>query len=79
MAVADLNAGYAACLDQRRFAEWPDFFTDDCVYKLRETRWEREQRDAQKLESDRELIRTCDAEIASLEGKVRTLLEQRLK
>lgn len=34
MAVADLNADYASCLDQRRFADWPDFFTDDCVYRL---------------------------------------------
>ena len=34
IAVADLNADYAACLDERRFDEWPDFFTDDCVYRL---------------------------------------------
>ena len=34
IAVADLNAEYAACLDERRFDAWPDFFTDDCVYKL---------------------------------------------
>ena len=34
MAVADLQAEYAACLDGRRFDDWPDLFTDDCVYKL---------------------------------------------
>ena len=34
MAVADLHAEYAACLDERRFDDWPDFFTDDCVYRL---------------------------------------------
>ena len=34
IAVADLNADYAACLDERRFEAWPEFFTDDCVYKL---------------------------------------------
>ena len=34
IAIADLNADYAACLDERRFDDWPDFFTDDCVYKL---------------------------------------------
>src|SRR6185295_8384080 len=34
IAIADLNASYAACLDARRFEEWPDFFTDDGVYRL---------------------------------------------
>ena len=34
MAVADLNAEYAACLDDRRFDAWPELFTDDGVYKL---------------------------------------------
>jgi salicylate 5-hydroxylase small subunit len=34
IAIADLNADYAACLDDRRFDEWPEFFTDDCVYRL---------------------------------------------
>ena len=34
IAVADLNAEYAACLDERRFDAWPDFFVEDCVYKL---------------------------------------------
>lgn len=34
MAVADLNADYASCLDERRFDQWPELFTDDCVYRL---------------------------------------------
>jgi salicylate 5-hydroxylase small subunit len=34
IAIADLNTAYAACLDERRFEAWPDFFADDCVYKL---------------------------------------------
>lgn len=25
---------YAACLDEERFEEWPDFFADPCVYKI---------------------------------------------
>ncbi|HEV7371810.1 aromatic-ring-hydroxylating dioxygenase subunit beta [Arenibaculum sp.] len=32
--VADLYADYAECLDEQRFADWPDFFTEDCVYKI---------------------------------------------
>ena len=32
--VEDLYARYAACLDERRYEEWPEFFTDACVYKL---------------------------------------------
>jgi len=32
--VDDLYARYIACLDQRRYEDWPDFFTDECVYKL---------------------------------------------
>jgi salicylate 5-hydroxylase small subunit len=32
--IEDLYAAYAACLDDARFAEWPDFFTDDCVYRI---------------------------------------------
>ena len=34
MAIADLNADYAACLDERRFDDWPGHFTDDCIYRL---------------------------------------------
>jgi salicylate 5-hydroxylase small subunit len=32
--IEDLYAAYAACLDDARFAEWPDFFTEDCVYRI---------------------------------------------
>ena len=32
--VEDLYARYAACLDDRRFEQWPDFFTDDCTYRV---------------------------------------------
>jgi 3-phenylpropionate/cinnamic acid dioxygenase small subunit len=30
----ELYADYAACLDEDRFEEWPEFFTEDCVYKI---------------------------------------------
>ena len=33
-AVADLYADYAACLDEGKFGDWPDFFTDDCRYRI---------------------------------------------
>ena len=29
-----LYADYALCLDERRFDEWPGFFTADCVYEV---------------------------------------------
>ena len=32
--IEDLYAAYAACLDDGRFEEWPEFFTDDCVYRV---------------------------------------------
>ena len=32
--IEDLYARYAACLDDRRFEEWPDFFTDECTYRI---------------------------------------------
>ncbi len=32
--IEDLYARYAACLDDRRFEEWPDLFTEDCTYRL---------------------------------------------
>jgi salicylate 5-hydroxylase small subunit len=34
IAVADLNAEYGACLDARELERWPEFFTDDGVYRL---------------------------------------------
>lgn len=33
-AIDDLYAAYAAVLDERRFDEWPDFFTEDGRYTL---------------------------------------------
>lgn len=33
-AILDLFADYALCLDERRFAAWPDFFTQDCRYEV---------------------------------------------
>ena len=32
--VDQLNAAYAAALDQARFADWPDFFVEDGRYKV---------------------------------------------
>lgn len=30
----ELYAEYAACLDEERFEEWPEFFTDDAIYRI---------------------------------------------
>jgi len=32
--LAELNAAYAAAIDQDRLEAWPDFFTDGCLYKI---------------------------------------------
>jgi salicylate 5-hydroxylase small subunit len=32
--IEDLYAEYSACVDEGRFAEWPDFFLDECNYKI---------------------------------------------
>jgi 3-phenylpropionate/cinnamic acid dioxygenase small subunit len=32
--VEELYAAYGATLDYGKIEEWPDFFTDDCIYKL---------------------------------------------
>ncbi|MGE0224371.1 MAG: aromatic-ring-hydroxylating dioxygenase subunit beta [Acetobacteraceae bacterium] len=32
--VAGLNAAYAAAIDTDRLEAWPDFFTDDCHYRI---------------------------------------------
>lgn len=32
--LADLYAAYADCLDQARFDEWPDLFTEECRYRV---------------------------------------------
>jgi salicylate 5-hydroxylase small subunit len=29
-----LYADYCNCLDECRYADWPEFFTEDCIYKL---------------------------------------------
>jgi salicylate 5-hydroxylase small subunit len=34
LAIDDLYAAYCACLDHGRYEEWPDFFVDDCIYKV---------------------------------------------
>lgn len=33
-AITDLYAAYGACLDDGRFAEWPEFFTEDGWYRI---------------------------------------------
>jgi 3-phenylpropionate/cinnamic acid dioxygenase small subunit len=32
--LAALNSDYAACIDADRLGDWPDFFLDDCLYKI---------------------------------------------
>jgi 3-phenylpropionate/cinnamic acid dioxygenase small subunit len=32
--LAELNAAYAATIDQDRLEAWPDFFMADCLYKI---------------------------------------------
>ena len=32
--VEELYAEYVACLDEERFEAWPEFFTDDAVYRI---------------------------------------------
>jgi salicylate 5-hydroxylase small subunit len=32
--IEDLYAAYAACLDDGRYDEWPNFFTDACTYRV---------------------------------------------
>ena len=34
LAIGDLCADYADCIDDDRIEEWPDFFVDDCRYLL---------------------------------------------
>jgi salicylate 5-hydroxylase small subunit len=29
-----LYADYCACIDEGRYSDWPDFFVEDCVYKI---------------------------------------------
>jgi salicylate 5-hydroxylase small subunit len=32
--LSDLYASYSACLDAGRFDDWPEFFTEDCRYRV---------------------------------------------
>lgn len=32
--IEEFNTAYADCLDDGDVSQWPDFFTDDCVYKI---------------------------------------------
>src|ERR1700687_131831 len=34
LALGDLNAAYADCIDDDRLEEWPDFFVEDCRYLI---------------------------------------------
>ena len=34
MEVEDLYARYSACVDSGNYEAWPEFFVEDCVYKL---------------------------------------------
>ncbi len=34
LTLAALNAAYAQVIDTDRLEEWPDFFTEDCLYKI---------------------------------------------
>src|SRR5947208_10111379 len=32
--IDDLYSAYVACIDEGRFADWPEFFTEECVYRV---------------------------------------------
>ncbi|MGE0258392.1 MAG: aromatic-ring-hydroxylating dioxygenase subunit beta [Alphaproteobacteria bacterium] len=32
--IAELNAAYASVIDNGRLEEWPDFFVEECLYKI---------------------------------------------
>jgi salicylate 5-hydroxylase small subunit len=32
--IADLYSAYASCIDDERYDEWPDFFTEDAWYRI---------------------------------------------
>ena len=34
MKLEELYAAYAACLDEERFEDWPEFFVEGCIYKI---------------------------------------------
>jgi Ca-activated chloride channel family protein len=62
---------------QAEFARRGDL--DRAVYELRTSCWERTRLEALHRESDRDLLHRMDEQVASLEGTVRTLLENRFK
>lgn len=33
-ALQDLYTDYARCVDDTKYEEWPDFFTDECMYRI---------------------------------------------
>jgi salicylate 5-hydroxylase small subunit len=33
-AVQDLYTDYVRCVDDTKYQEWPDFFTDECMYRI---------------------------------------------
>jgi len=33
-AVQDLYSDYVRCVDDTKYEEWPDFFTDECIYRI---------------------------------------------
>src|SRR6266513_345816 len=34
LAIGDLNAAYADCIDDDRLEDWPDFFVENCRYLI---------------------------------------------
>jgi 3-phenylpropionate/cinnamic acid dioxygenase small subunit len=34
LVLEEFYADYVACLDEERFEDWPEFFTDDAVYRI---------------------------------------------
>jgi anthranilate 1,2-dioxygenase small subunit len=34
LAIEEMMCEYAACIDDGRYEEWPEFFTDDCRYQI---------------------------------------------
>ena len=32
--IDDLYSAYVACIDEGRFNDWPEFFTEECVYRV---------------------------------------------
>ena len=37
LALEDLYADYAACLNEERFEDWPEFFVEPCLYSITST------------------------------------------